>query len=231
MTTSRPLSVASTERSGPWSRLLAAIYDPFLALGERRGMERRRARLLSAARGDVLEIGAGTGLNLRHYPPAVTALTLSEPEAAMRSVLQRRVARAELPFPTAVTPDRAETLPFADAAFDVVVSTLVLCTAADPVVAAGEVRRVLRPGGRFLVIEHVRAEAGTSLVRWQHRLAGPWKAFANGCRCSQETVPVLADAGFDVAALRQDRWRGMPAIVAPLVVGALSVSTDPRREP
>lgn len=216
-------TVVSGEGSGLWNRAFASVYDPFLALGERRGMDVRRARLLSAARGDVLEIGAGTGLNLRHYPGGVASLTVSEPDAAMRAALSRRVERMDGRLPVSVSPAPAEELPYANAVFDVVVSTLVLCTVADPAAAAAEARRVLRPGGRFLVIEHVRADAGSRLARWQRRLAGPWHAFAGGCRCDQETVPVLADAGFDVLTLREDRWLGMPSIVAPLVVGALPV--------
>jgi ubiquinone/menaquinone biosynthesis C-methylase UbiE len=192
----------------------ALIYDPFLALGERRGMAARRRALLASARGRVLELGAGTGLNLSHYP-AVAELVLSEPDPAMRGRLEHRVARSRRS--ARVVAAGAEALPFADATFDTVVSTLVLCTVHDLDAALAEVRRVLAPGGRLLLIEHVRASS-SRLERWQDRLARPWGAFAAGCRCNQPTVARLEAAGLRVE-LEADRWRGMPALVAPLVVG------------
>jgi ubiquinone/menaquinone biosynthesis C-methylase UbiE len=192
----------------------ALTYDPFLALGERRGMAARRRALLAEARGRVLELGAGTGLNLSHYP-AVAELVLTEPDPAMRGRLARRVARSRRP--ARVVAAGAEALPFADASFDTVVSTLVLCTVQDVDAALAEVRRVLAPGGRLLLIEHVRA-GSPRLERWQDRLAGAWGAFASGCRCNQPTVERLEAAGLRVQ-LQPERWRGMPAVVAPLVVG------------
>ena len=107
----------------------------------------------------------------------------------------------------------AEALPFADASFDVVVSTLVLCTCADPVAAIGELRRVLRPGGRLVFIEHVRADDARRQDRW----AGLWRVFAHGCRCNQPTLALLR-AALDVRCERA-RWRGMPSIVSPLAIG------------
>lgn len=200
-----------------YGRLFTLVYDPFLAWGERTGMRALRRSTLAAAHGDVLEIGAGTGLNLAAYPPAVTRLTLADPEPAMAGRL-RTVAAADPRRPTVVEAG-AEALPFGDASFDTVVSTLVLCTVDDVPASLAEIRRVLRPGGQLLLIEHVRApEAG--LARWQDRLHGPWKAFGYGCRCNRDTSSALSGAGFDTAALRPGRWRGMPPIVAPLVAGA-----------
>jgi ubiquinone/menaquinone biosynthesis C-methylase UbiE len=197
----------------------AFIYDPSLALGERRGMAARRRALLAEARGRVLELGAGTGLNLAHYPADVATLVVSEPDAAMRARLARRVARARPP--ARVVEASAEALPFADATFDTVVSTMVLCTVQDVGAALAEIRRVLAPGGRLLLIEHVRASS-PRLVRWQDRLAGAWGAFAEGCRCNQPTVELLEAAGLHVEQLACERWRGMPALVRPLVVGTAS---------
>jgi ubiquinone/menaquinone biosynthesis C-methylase UbiE len=191
------------------------VYDPILALGERRGMRERRRALLAGAAGRVLELGAGTGLNLPHYPPAVRELVLSEPEPAMRAVLERRVARSRRPARVLDAP--AEALPFPDDAFDAVVSTMVLCTVGDVAAAIAETRRVLRPGGRLLFVEHVRA-ASPRLARWQDRLAGPWAAFAQGCRCNRPTDALLARE-LRLERVEHGRWRGMPALVHPLVVG------------
>jgi SAM-dependent methyltransferase len=204
----------------------ATIYEPFLALGERRGMAARRAALLSSASGRVLEIGAGTGLNLPHYPAALDELVLTEPEPGMVARLRRRVAAAGRE--ARVVPAPAESLWFPDHSFDTVVSTMVLCTAPQPAEALGEIRRVLRPGGRLLLIEHVVA-TDARLARWQHRLRGPWESFAEGCRCDQDTLGLLRDSGLDPSPLRRDTWRGMPPIVHPLVVGALTV--DPPAAP
>lgn len=201
--------------SWPWARIGARIYDPFLALAERRGMSVRRRALLAGARGRVLELGAGTGLNLAHYPAGLEQLVLSEPDPAMRARLERRVARAGRE--AAIVTARAEALPFADGAFDTVVSTLVLCTVEDPRAAVREARRVLAPGGRLLFVEHVRA-ASPRLARWQDRLAGPWAAFAQGCRCNAATEALLAGE-VRLERVEHAGWHGMPALVRPLIVG------------
>ncbi|MBA2349070.1 MAG: class I SAM-dependent methyltransferase [Solirubrobacterales bacterium] len=199
-----------------YGRLFTAIYDPFLAWGERAGMGALRRSLLSEAQGDVLEIGAGTGLNLDAYPPGVASLTLADPEPSMVARLRGRAEENG----HEVVEAGAESLPFADASFDTVVSTLVLCTVTDVTASLAEIRRVLRPGGRLLAIEHVRAEAH-GLRRWQDRLHGPWLRFGYGCHCNRDTVASLAAAGFETGALAPARWRRMPPIVAPLVTGSL----------
>ena len=199
----------------PEMPITAFIYDLSLAVSERRGMAARRRDLLASARGRVLELGAGTGLNLRHYPDGVD-LVVSEPDPAMRARLQRRAkGRAT------VVATGAEELPFADGSFDTVVSTLVLCTVADPERTLAEVRRVLAPGGRLLLIEHVRASAPRH-ARRQDRYAGLWHAVAMGCRCNQPTVDLLERAGLSVEQLAPSRWRAMPSVVGPLVVGVAS---------
>jgi ubiquinone/menaquinone biosynthesis C-methylase UbiE len=178
-------------------------------------MRDRRRELLAHAEGRVLELGAGTGLNVPHYPGGIRELVLSEPDDAMRAALERCVARSGRR--ARVVAARAEALPFADASFDTVVSTMVLCTVEDVASAAAEARRVLRPGGRLLFAEHVRA-GSPRLARWQDRLAGPWAAFAGGCRCDRATEALLASA-FRLERVERGCWRGMPALVHPLVVG------------
>jgi len=208
-------SVTGSARPALNQRLFAAIYDPFLALGERRGTADRRAALLADLSGDVLEIGAGTGLNLKHYPVSAQALVLTEPDPGMLRRLQRRA-----PTQARVAQAPAESLCFPDESFDVVVSTFVLCTAPDPASALAEVVRVLRPEGRLVLLEHVLSQS-PQLKRRQRRMARAWKTFAGGCRCDQDTVSFLAEAGFDVSGLRHETWRGMPSIVKPLVLGSL----------
>jgi ubiquinone/menaquinone biosynthesis C-methylase UbiE len=195
-----------------WLRVLAVLYDPFLWLGEVFGMRRRRRELVAAAHGRVLEIGCGTGLNIKHYTDAVDELILTEPEPGMRRKLQRRLGRG-----ARVLDAPAERLPVADASVDTVVSTLVLCTVPDADPALREIARVLRPGGQLLFIEHVRS--ASRLLGWyQDRMLLPWRGFAGGCVCNRPTVDLMKASGFTVEA-SDAVWHGMPAMVHPLAVG------------
>lgn len=207
---------ASLPRSDLWSRVFAVVYDPSLSLGELAGLRRRRRRLLEAARGRVVELGAGTGLNVRHYPDGLDALVLIEPDPAMRRRLARRVRRSGRA--AEIVEASAERLPFADHSVDTVVATLVLCTVDDPQRVLGEIARVLRPHGQLLFVEHVRA-ASSRLARWQDRLAGPWRRFACGCRCNRATVELMRAGGFELD-VTEATWRAMPPIVRPLVFGS-----------
>jgi ubiquinone/menaquinone biosynthesis C-methylase UbiE len=187
-----------------------------LALGELTGLRRRRRELLAAASGRVVELGAGTGLNLRHYPGGLDELILVEPDAAMRQRLARRLRRAKRT--AEIVGASAEQLPFGDHSVDTVVATLVLCTVDDPRLALQEITRVLRPDGKLLFLEHVRAST-PRLARWQHRLREPWRQFACGCRCDRETVELMRACGFEFEELAAAVWRAMPPIVRPLAIG------------
>jgi ubiquinone/menaquinone biosynthesis C-methylase UbiE len=175
-------------------------------------MRQQRRALLRQAHGRVVEIGAGTGLNVPHYPVEISELILAEPDAAMCGRLARRAHDR-----ATVLAAPAEDLPFEDASVDTVVSTFVLCTVGDPEAALREIRRVLRPGGQLLLIEHVLAEAPW-LASLQRRLRKPWSSFACGCRCDQRTPELIRAAGLSVE-LRPARWRAMPPLVRPIVVG------------
>ena len=196
-------------------RIFALVYEPFLWLGEIAGMRSRRRTLLGNARGRVVEIGAGTGLNISLYPDAIDELVLTEPDESMRRKLTRRLQRSGRVAQIVDAP--AERLPFADASVDTVVSTLVLCTVPDPERTLGEIARVLRPGGQLLFLEHVRASS-RFLAACQDYLFRPWRAFAGGCCCNRPTLELMRASGFTVAA-DDDVWRGAPAIVHPLIVG------------
>lgn len=204
-----------TEPSAVWLRVFAHIYDSLLWSGEISGMRRRRHALLTAAHGRVLEIGAGTGLNIAHYPADIAELVLAEPEPGMRKRLAHRLQRHGRSAQIIDAP--AERLSAPDASVDTVVSTLVLCTVNDPDAALREIVRVLRPGGQLLFIEHVRASS-----RWRAALQDatrtPWRHFAGGCICNRETLKLMRACGFDVEA-DDAVWRTMPGIVRPLTVG------------
>jgi len=199
-----------------YGRLFAALYDRTLAVSEAAGLRDRRAALLAQARGRTLEVGVGTGLNLSHYGPAVTELTLAEPEAPMARRLRDRAASA--PAVLRVVEAPAERLPFADGAFDTVVSTLVLCTVADPRAALGEIRRVLAPGGQLLFLEHVRAE-DPAVARRQDLLEPLWRRVAHGCRCNRDTARLMAEAGLRADRLERGRIPKATPIIRPSIEG------------
>jgi len=153
-----------------------------------------RRRWIPRAHGDVLEIGVGSGLNLAFYDPArvhrVTAIDPSEPLLARAAA---RVAAASVPIE--LVSASAEALPFPDASFDSIVMTYTLCSIADPVRALAELRRVLRPGGELLFVEHGLAhDEGTR--RWQRRLTPVWKHVSGGCHLDRDAGALLAAAGF-----------------------------------
>ena len=218
--TSHTLQPPPATDSRAWARLFAAVYDPFLWIGERAGMRRHRHDLLTRARGRTLEIGSGTGLNLRHYPDDLDGLVLAEPDPSMRRRLENTVRRSGRNARVIDAP--AQRLPFGNATIDTVVSTLVLCTVDAPDVALREIERVLRPDGQLLFIEHVRSESPL-LARWQDRLARPWQRLAEGCRCNRATLELIDACGFRLDA-HPAKWRAMPPIVRPLVVGRAAIS-------
>jgi ubiquinone/menaquinone biosynthesis C-methylase UbiE len=198
-----------------WDHMFAAIYDRINRRGEKLTLGRLRGELVAKARGRTLEIGAGTGANIPHYPAAVEELILAEPFEPMRRRLERKLSESGR---SARTLDAsAEANPLEDESLDTVVSTLVLCTVDFPDVTLAEVARVLRPDGQLLFIEHVRSDSPRA-ARWQDRLEAPWRHFAAGCRCNRDTIASIGAAGF--SAEHEDvHWKGAPPIVASLVIG------------
>jgi ubiquinone/menaquinone biosynthesis C-methylase UbiE len=176
--------------------VFAALYDSVNASMERRWMGLRRRRLLAGASGVVLEIGGGTGANLPHYRD-VDRVVVAEPDPFMRKRLGPKLGDARVPVE--VSAAGAEELPFPDGSFDTAVSTLVLCTVPDQESALVEVRRVLRPGGRLLFIEHVRATGSTA--RWQDRIEPLWRRLLGGCHPNRDTVAAIEEAGFEIDSL------------------------------
>ncbi len=199
--------------------IVAALYDRVLAGSERAGLARRRAGLLADLSGEVLEIGAGTGLNLRHYPSSVTRLVLAEPDRHMARKLRDKLTDVRSPIAVEVIQTTAESLPFADDSFDAVVSTLVLCTVDSPERVAGEIRRVLRPGGELRLIEHVRDPDSGSRARMQDLLERPWGWVAGSCHPNRDTRATLVAAGFDTSAVTAGELEKAAPLIRPLIAG------------
>jgi ubiquinone/menaquinone biosynthesis C-methylase UbiE len=195
------------------SWLIAAVYDRFMHEAERRRFGPWRRELLADLEGEVLEVGAGTGANLPHYPTAVRRVIAAEPDRAMRARLARRAAAMAGPPGRSIEVSEAslDRLPWPDARFDAVVATLVLCSVDDPGRALGEIRRVLRPGGRLVFMEHVASdEAGHR--RWQRRIEPVWKRVGGNCHLTRETEQAIRDAGFGIERLDRHVEEGQPLV-------------------
>jgi ubiquinone/menaquinone biosynthesis C-methylase UbiE len=205
-----------------WGRVFAMAYDPVMAGAERSCLRAHRNALVGRAAGSVLEIGGGTGANLPFYSDRVTELVLTEPEEPMARRLESKLS--QFPLPARVVRAGAERLPFEDDSFDAAIATLVLCTVADPDRSLAELRRVLKPGGQLLFIEHVRGQQ-PRLAMWQDRLHGVQVRIGYGCHCNRDTLRSLEQAGFSVVELVRDRIRRAPPIISPLVVGAAVART------
>jgi SAM-dependent methyltransferase len=212
-------SAAEVERQADrvhGSGLSARLYDPFLWWGEKSGLSKKRDRLLEYASGEVLEIGAGTGLNLAHYPAGLERLVVSEPEQHKAELLLKKAG--ELDLDAEFVRASAEALPFEDDSFDTVVATLVFCTVGEPEAAIAEVKRVLRPGGSWLLIEHIRSDR-PAIGRIQDRIARPWASVADGCQCNRRTIELIEAGGFEVELKSVADKALMPPIARPIVAG------------
>jgi len=200
-----------------WGRGFAALYDRALKGTEEGGLGEMRRKLLAEAWGRVLELGAGTGVNLDLYPAAVEELVLVEPDPHMARQIGPKLAASARE--ARVVEASAEQLPFEDASFDTAVATLVLCTIPHADTALAEVARVLKPGGRLLFIEHVRSQ-DAGLARWQDRLEKPWQFLGDGCHCNRDTVAAIESSPLALDEVEHGSMPKAPPIVRPLVRGS-----------
>lgn len=201
-------------------RLFALYYPRLIALSERAGQRETRRELVFEATGRTLEVGAGSGLNLPHYTARVTELIVTEPSPHMLEHLRDRVRANPPPVGSwQLVAAGGEELPFPAASFDTVVATYVLCTIPDPAGALVEISRVLRPGGRFLFLEHVYAGGGTRLGRFQDLVEVPHRYLAAGCHPNRRTAALLEASPLDVERLeRGSQPRSLPT-VRPTIIG------------
>jgi len=183
--------------------------------GYEKSVVQHKQRLFSNLAGTVVEIGPGTGANLRFLTPGEVRWIGVEPNPFMQEYLRKEGTRLGIPIDLRL--GTAEHLPFADASADAVISTLVLCSTADQQRALKEILRVLKPGGRLIFIEHVAAPAGTRLRTLQNLVTPVWKQLGDGCHPNRETWVQLERAGF--AKLDYQRI-GIPGfLVTPHIVG------------
>jgi SAM-dependent methyltransferase len=215
--------------------LFASWYPKAAAANDRSGFARYRARLLEGLRGEVVEIGPGSGQNFPHYPAEVTQIIAVEPEPRLRELAGRVAQDLRTGAGTAegsresqgthikVIGGVAEDLPLPDAGFDAVVVSLALCSVHAQPPALAEIRRVLRPGGQFRFLEHVRARGRAAALAQRTLDATVWPLIGAGCRCARRTEQAVADAGFEFVELERFRFPAsgpIPRPTAPHVLGS-----------
>jgi ubiquinone/menaquinone biosynthesis C-methylase UbiE len=204
----RPVTASHTN-GHPW---FAALYDPLNRLGERKVMRTLRQRTAGLATGCVLEIGTGTGANFPYYQ-AVEHLVATDPDPFMLRRARKRAG--EMRLDVALAQCTAEALPFADASFDTVVATLVLCSVTDQAQALAEVRRILRRDGTYRFIEHVRAEDRRT-ARLQDVVTPLWRRCSAGCHLNRRTISNIVAARFRIVEAQRPR---SPMPLLPFISG------------
>ena len=180
----------------------ASIYDRMMAGAERSFMRRVRDEIAGGARGRVLEVGAGTGANFPYYSDQAQEVIATEPDPYMLERARRRAEEVGRSIELQRAP--AEELPFEDASFDTVVSTLVMCTVRDPLRALSEVRRVLRPSGQLRMYEHVRYDHAFGAF-WQDLITPAWRWFGAGCHPNRDIASFVREAGFEFEQLERTK--------------------------
>lgn len=177
-------------------------------------VDERKRNLFSGLAGRVLEIGPGTGANLEYYPKDISLLGL-EPNPFMQNYLKEKAE--ELHQDIEIITGAAENIPLDDESVDAVVSTLVLCSVHNLNDALAEIKRVLKPDGQFLFIEHVAAPEKTLLRSIQHWIEPFWKRIADGCHPDRETWKAIENAGFDHVEI--EHFRLSLPVVGPHIAG------------
>ena len=200
------------------SWLMAAVYDRFMRGSEEACLAQWRAELLRGLSGAVLEVGAGTGVTLPHYPKSITRLVLGEPDAHMRRKLKQKVDVSALRN-IEISDAPLDSLPFRAGEFDAVVCSLVLCSVPDQQAALAEIARVLKPGGRLVFLEHVAADGRPGRLKWQRRIEPVWKQLMGNCHLTRRTEAAIAAAGFEIERIQRESIRKALPIVRPSIRG------------
>jgi ubiquinone/menaquinone biosynthesis C-methylase UbiE len=180
-------------------------------------MSNLRRSALAAARGETLEVGFGTGLNLPHYPDTVTKLTVIDSESMLTSRVERRIAQSPIPV-SRQRLDASRRMPFPDRSFDTIVTTMTLCSIADLASALSEIGRVMKPGGRFVFLEHGRSD-DRSIAHRQDRFNPIQRIIAAGCNINRPIDRLIKSAGFEIMSLDRFQMPNAPRIMAEMYFG------------
>jgi ubiquinone/menaquinone biosynthesis C-methylase UbiE len=199
-----------------WGRVFASLYDRFLGKAEAGKLGRLRSDLIAPLRGDIVDVGAGTGINLVYYDHGVEPVMV-EPDRFMASQLLARANKLERSVDVRFAP--GEALPLADESVDVVVCTLVLCTAPRPDEVVAEAFRVLRPGGSLVFLEHVRSN-DEKVAKFQDRFRRPWSVLGCGCQANRTTELLFEPAGFTITSLDRHHLKGCGPMLSDVIAGS-----------
>ncbi|WP_280835516.1 class I SAM-dependent methyltransferase [Mycolicibacterium frederiksbergense] len=200
--------------------LFPYVYRFGMPFFDRLFYRRYRREAMSHATGRLLIVGLGPGTDLLFLPPAVTSVAAAEPDPAMRRMATALARRHGVAVD--VVDAAGESIPFPDNSFDSVHVGLVLCSVDDVAATLAEIRRVLVPGGKLVVLEHVRGDG--VMGRFQDLIAKPWSRLASGCEPNRRTVEAIAAAGFDTGGLRSIRRTLVPPPCTPHLKGVATVS-------
>ncbi len=205
--------MSAENHNGWYNKVFSAAYDPLMGLVEKNALAARRQALLSPLKGKILELGCGTGINFEFYGAGANVLAL-EPSDSMRAQAEDRIITGGITARVRVVPWLLEDARLAaavpDASLDTVVCTLVLCTVSDPVATLTHLRRLLKPEGRLIALEHVRAKSEIGAMA-QNFFNPVWRHLAEGCQLNRDTHAAILSAGFS-AQEKSDFEYGLPFI-------------------
>ncbi|MFW5930878.1 MAG: class I SAM-dependent methyltransferase [Desulfosalsimonas sp.] len=208
------------EKKPPYMGWYGRWIFPYIEILVTRGLGRIRRRLLSRARGRVVEIGAGSAQNMKYLTENVDSYLATDPSPVMVRKAGQEIRRRPPGFGAKAVMAEAERMPVENQSADTVVSFLVLCSVHDPFAALAEVHRILRPGGSFLFFEHVLAPVAYT-ARWQNRINPVWKRLACGCHLNRDTADYIEKSGFSFEELLRYRSSKMgPAITSNVIEGS-----------
>lgn len=197
---------------------MARLYDPFMRRAEQTCFSMWRSGLLENLSGCVLEVGAGTGVNMSYYPATISQLVLTEPDPNMLKILQKQAEqRNDIPLEIHQAP--VEKLPFPDNAFDFVVCTFLMCSVHAPQDSLSEIFRVLKSGGKYVFLEHVANTENNRVYKWQKRIEPIWRFVGGNCHMTRDTTYEIQSSGFNILDLRNEPMVGGTPVLNPFIRG------------
>ena len=200
------------------SWLMAKVYDSFMRKGEKKCFSKWRSDLLENLSGNVLEVGAGTGVNLFYYPAIISKLVLTEPDPNMLKILHKQ-AKQRNDLILEVHQAMVEKLPFPDGSFEFVVCTFLLCSVPNPQNSLSEIFRVLKSGGKYIFLEHVANTQNNRAYKWQKRIEPVWKLVSGNCHMTRNTEYEIEESGFHIIELHTENMAGRTSIINPFIRG------------
>lgn len=200
------------------SWLMAKVYDSFMRRAEKKCFSKWRSDLLKNLSGTVLEVGAGTGVNIFYYPAIVSKVVLTESDPNMLKILGKR-AKQRNDITVEIHRATVEQLPFLDDSFDFVVCTFLMCSVPAPQDSLSEIFRVLKSGGKYVFLEHVANTENNRTYKWQKRIEPVWKFVGGNCHMTRNTAYEIETSGFKILELHRDYMKGKLSIINPFIRG------------